>query len=256
MILLRHLLVCLLLSVGAVRAAEPAHIVFMIGEDEYRTAETLPEFAEKELKPRGWRISIVTADPADPNHFPKLIEALRDADLLFLSVRRRTPPKEQIDAVRAHLAAGRALVGIRTASHAFGLRGNAKPADPKLAAWQEFDAEVLGGNYSNHYGNEEMTTLSLAPGAESHAILKGVDVAKLATRGSLYKVSPLEKGITRLLFGTIAGKAPEPVAWTRRFGEKSARIFYTSLGHPADFQNADFRVFLTNAVAWALEKSG
>jgi len=33
-----------------------------------------------------------------------------------------------------------------------------------------------------------------------------------------------------------------------------SRIFYTSLGHPADFSDAAFTTLLTNAVFWALQK--
>ena len=249
------LLAALLLGmfITTARSAAPAHIVFMIGEDEYHTWETLPQFAEHDLKPLGYRITIIHADAADKNNFPGLAEALRDADLLFLSVRRRTPPKDQLDAVRAHLAAGRPLVGIRTACHAFALRPNDKLADPKLARWQEFDPEVLGGNYTGHHGKDKVAVTG-APGAEMHPILKGVPVAKLIGNGGLYKVSPLAKDTTPLLIGTIEGQPAEPVAWTRPFGEKHARIAYTSLGHWDDFQNPDFRRFLTNTVAWALAK--
>src|SRR6187399_673349 len=111
------------------------HIVFMIGEDEYHTWETLPEFARKELEPRGYRVTIVNADTADKNNFPGLIEALRTADLLALSVRRRTPPAEQLAAVRAYLAAGKPLLGIRTACHAFALRPTDPPAAAPLSTW-------------------------------------------------------------------------------------------------------------------------
>src|SRR5687768_10646778 len=85
----------------------------------------------------GHRITIIHADAADKNHFPGIAEALRDAGLLLVSVRRRTPRKEQLDAVRAFLAAGKPLIGIRTASHAFALRPKDTLTDPKLAAWQE-----------------------------------------------------------------------------------------------------------------------
>ena len=37
------------------------HIVFLIGEREYKTKETLPKFAEEELIPRGVRVSYVLA---------------------------------------------------------------------------------------------------------------------------------------------------------------------------------------------------
>jgi len=54
------------------------------------------------------------------------------------------------------------------------------------------------------------------------------------------------------LIGTIPDKEPEPVAWTNSY--KNSRIFYTSLGHPDDFGNAQFRRLLINAVFWAMNK--
>lgn len=254
MLLHRLLLLCCLLTAIAARAADAPHVVFLIGEDEYRTWETLPDFASKDLKPSGYRTTIVQADPANKNDFPGLVAALRDADLLFISVRRRTPPAEQLDAIRAHLAAGKALIGIRTASHAFALRGKDQPADPKLSTWQDFDPEVFGGNYSNHYKGDQVASISFAPGAQSHPILKNIPAAKLPGHGSLYKVSPLGEGTKPLLIGAIVGQAPEPVAWTRLYGSKSARVFYTSLGHPEDFKSADFRRLLVNAIGWTLDR--
>ena len=249
-------LVAILVSVSmhVAMTAQSPHVVLMIGEDEYHTWETLPEFAERDLRPRGYRVTAVVADETDKHNFPGLVAALRTADLLVVSVRRRTPPREQLDAVRAHLAAGRPLVGIRTASHAFALR----PADPPAAAthstWQDFDPEVLGGHYTNHHGAGPPTTITLVSGGTIHPILKGISVAGLVGAGSLYKVSPLEKGTTPLLMGAIPGQPAEPVAWTHIYGTKRARVFYTSLGHPDDFKNAEFRRLLANGIAWGMGK--
>src|SRR5947207_15517003 len=92
--------------VAALGLADPPkhnpHIVFMIGEDEYKTWETLPEFAKTDLEPKGFRVTVIQADAKDKNNFPGLVEALRDADLLFISLRRRAPFKEQLDAVKTH----------------------------------------------------------------------------------------------------------------------------------------------------------
>lgn len=237
-----------------VSAAHAPHVVFMIGEDEYKTWETLPEFAKTELEPRGFRVTVVHADAADKNNFPGLVAALKEADVLFLSTRRRTPVKEQLDAVRAHLAAGKPLVGIRTACHAFALRPKDRLSDPKLAMWPEFDPEVLGGHYENHYGNGPKTVVTVAEGAAHHALLEGVNVVQLVGNGSLYKVSPLAAEAKPLLIGTIPAKPPEPIAWTRIFGANHARVFYTSLGHADDFRNPEFRRLLVNGVRWAIEK--
>jgi type 1 glutamine amidotransferase len=249
-------LVAILASVSVPVATTPQapNVVFMIGEDEYHTWETLPEFAERDLRPRGYRVTIVNADATDKNNFPGLVDALRTADLLLVSVRRRTPPSEQLDAVRAHLAAGKPLVGIRTACHAFALRPADPPAPATHSTWQDFDPEVLGGHYTNHHAAGPPTTITLGSGGKMHPLLKGISVAGLIGTGSLYKVSPLEKGTTPLLMGAIPGQPAEPVAWTNLYGTKRARVFYTSLGHPDDFKNAEFRRLLANGVAWALGK--
>jgi type 1 glutamine amidotransferase len=224
----------------------------MIGEDEYHTWETLPDFAKRELEPLGYRVTTIQQDPADKNNFPGLVEALKSADLLFVSVRRRTPPIEQLNAVRAHLAAGKPLVGIRTACHAFALRPADPPATATQAVWQAFDPQVLGGHYTNHHPEGPRTAVTVAPGARDHQILKGVTVSKLFGVGSLYKVSPLEPDTTQLLIGAIPDQSPEPIAWTHRFGEKHARVFFTSFGHPEDFTNPEFRRLLVNGISWAL----
>ena len=249
----KSLLLLTALLLGAFTLSAPAaHLVFLIGEDEYHTWETLPEFAKKDLEPLGHRITIIQADAADKNHFPGIIEALRDADLLFVSVRRRTPHTGELDAVRAFLATGKPLIGIRTASHAFALMPKAAGlTDPKLAVWPEFDATVLGGHYTGHHGKDKVA-VTFAPGAEKHPILAGISAGALLGNGGLYKNTPLEKTATPLLTGTIPEQAPEPIAWTYLQGPKQGRVFYTSLGHPDDFQNPAFRRLLLNGVAWAL----
>ena len=57
---------------------------------------------------------------------------------------------------------------------------------------------------------------------------------------------------TPLLLGSWSDKPVEPVAWTNT--HKGGRIFFTSLGHPRDFENASFRKMLCNAVLWALDR--
>jgi type 1 glutamine amidotransferase len=226
--------------------------VFLIGEDEYRTWETLPIFAAQELETRGLPCAIVQQDPRDKNRFPGLHEALSDADLLLVSVRRRSPPRAQLDAIRAHLAAGKALVGIRTASHAFAVRAN-DPPDPgsDLAQWPGFDPEVLGGNYQGHHPAGPITTLAVAPGAADNPILQGIGIREFTSPSSLYRASPLAPEAGLLLLGSIPGKPAEPVAWTHCYGPRGARVFYTSLGGPDDFANPVFRRLLLNGILWA-----
>lgn len=234
-------------------AAAPAHVVLMIGEDEYKTWETLPAYADSTLRPAGLRTTVIHASKENKNDFPGLVAAVRDADLLLVSVRRRTPLKEQLAAVRAHFAAGKPIVGIRTASHGFSPLPRENITDPKLGMWTTFDADVLGGNYQGHHRGPGTTTVELAPGAAAnHPIFTGVAIAALATPNTLYKNTPLAKDATALLVGTFAPHPSEPIAWIRRAGPKQARVFYTSLGGAEDFANADFRRFLLNGIAWSL----
>ncbi len=226
------------------------HVVFLIGEKEYRTNETLPKFALEQLG-KDYRVSYVHASVDEPNMFPG-IEVVKDADVLFVSVRRRTPPPQQLDVVRQHVVAGKPVIGIRTASHAFTLRN--KPAPAGRAAWPEFDAQVFGGNYSNHYGNKLVATVRIIPEHADHPILNGVPTGEFTSGGSLYVVTPLAAGTTPLLMGRVAGHDPEPMAWTFTRAD-GGRSFYTSLGYPDDFQTPAFVRLLKNAVDWVAEES-
>ena len=221
--------------------------MFVIGEDEYQTEKTLPAFALKELEPLGIRCTMAIADPKSPHDFPG-VAALEDADLLVLSVRRRAPKAAEMAIIRRYIEAGKPFVGIRTACHAFDTRGKA-PAGH--AEWTTFDPDVLGGHYTNHYGNDLKPTIDLAPSDKPHRILAGVETPFTAS-GSLYKVSPLASTTRTLLMGRIPGHPAEPVAWVNR--ESQAKIFYTSLGHPGDFDVPAFRRLLRNAIFWALDR--
>ena len=227
-------------------------ILMVLGEDEYKTELTLPAFARQELEPHGFQVHLVHADPADKNNFPGLAQGVARSDLVLISIRRRTPPNEQLDAIRAHLAASKPLIGIRTASHAFAVREQNAPLANGAVPWPEFDPEVLGGHYTGHYGVGPKVSTAVAPGAERHPILHGVDLTRLLSNGSLYRVTPLAGSTTPLVMGSIPAQSPEPVAWTNSSRAGQAPVFYTSLGHPDDFQNPAFRKLLLNGICWAL----
>ena len=222
------------------------HVVILQGETEYRTAETLPPFAIDHLG-KDYRVSFVWLDEASQASFPG-IEAVRDADVLVVSVRRRPLPAAELDLVRSHVAAGKPVLGIRTASHAFHLRDQAPPAG--LADWPDLDATVFGGSYTNHHPADVATSVRSVAEAADHPILGGIAAAAFPAGGGLYLTAPLAPGTTELLRGRAEGVAQEePVAWTfvRRDGGRS---FYTSLGHRDDFQRPEFATLITNALRW------
>ena len=238
-----------------ISAASASNIVIMVVEDpnNYEAPRTMRDFAEKQLRPLGHQVTIIDGDKPQPHHFAGLVEALKDADLLVLFSRRRFPPKDQMDAIRAHLAAGKPLLGIRTANHAF-IPKPKEVVDPSLAPWPEFTDEVLGAPNTGYETKGLLYTVRIAPGAENSPLLGGVSPANILGAQSLYKVLPLAADVTPLLIGTAKTNTspPMPVAWTRTYGSKKARIFYTSLGAPEDMQIADVRTLLLNGVKWTL----
>ena len=226
-------------------------IAMIIGENEYRTWETLPEFARKELEWRGYQVSYVLSSPNDGDPNFKNFEAIKDADLLLVSARRRTPPKAMMDLLRAHVDAGKPVVGIRTASHAF----DATPTNSEFASWSKFDVDVLGGHYEGHYGNKPPTAphsvIETVSSNASHLVLTGVKSSPFRVTSHLYKNRNLVATTISLLRGRVEGQdAVEPVAWVNIAQDR--RVFYTSLGNPEDFQLPAFRRLLLNGILWCL----
>lgn len=221
-------------------------ILFLIGEREYSTELTLPFFAEEHLSSK-YKLEFLFADDND-NDFGDIENSLIDADLLFVSVRRRSLKAPDMASIKHFIKSGKPVLGIRTSSHAFSLRG--KPPPKGELVWEEFDQQVFGGNYSNHYGNE-LTAFGMINDVD-HYIIDGVNPKAFVTGGSLYKVLPLKKSTKVIVDGYTSKKeVKQPLAWINEndFGGKS---FYTSLGHVDDFKNINFINILKNAVDWLI----
>ncbi|MCP4451721.1 MAG: ThuA domain-containing protein, partial [Planctomycetes bacterium] len=226
-------------------------VVFISAESEYGSVETLPGFAQNLALHHGLQCDILQGSPerkGDDRHEISGMEAVSQADLVVVYARRRAFPADQMAFLKDYLNRGGALIGLRTASHAFDSRGSG-PADHM--EWATFDPEVLGGHYHGHHGAGPLCTVTRDSSAGDHPILGGVKLP-LVSHGSLYEVRPLTRTTTSLLMGTIPGQEAEPVAWTHQY--HGARIFYTSLGHADDFMNPEFRRLLVNAVFWTMNK--
>ncbi len=220
-----------------------SHLVMLIAEREYRTNETLPAFAASHLG-RDFQVTTVFDSEADRNSL-RGVEAVGMADILLVSVRRRVLPPAELKWVRDHVAAGKPVIGIRTANHAFTLHGKQPPVGHD--AWPEFDWEVFGGNYHGHHGNKLRSTITVT--AADHQIVMGLTTRMITQGGSLYKTSPLADGTEILSTGTIAGMPTQPVSWTFMRAD-GGRSFYTSMGHIDDFRNPGFTRMLYQAICW------
>ena len=222
-------------------------MVMLIGEDEYKTETTLPEFAATELG-KYLRVSFVFSDDRKLNEFPGA-EAIKNADALLISVRRRAMPKVHLDLIRQHIAMGKPIIGIRTASHAF----EPKTLDRNAGQdqWVDFDGEVLGGNYTGHHG-ANIPTFAIIDAEIKHPILTGIAPGEWKVGSSLYKSAPLKSKAVPIAFGRAEKvETKEPIAWTYT-NEGNGRVFYTSLGHVDDFKIPGFRKLLRNGILWAV----
>jgi len=153
-----------------------------------------------------------------------------------------------MEVVRRYVESGKPIVGIRTANHAFCLKD--KQPIEGLAHWPAWDAEIFGGNYTNHHGDGPDVDIAKASVVLDHDILAGVDVSMLKGKGSLYQVTPIDPKAMPLLTGEISGKPAEPIAWVFK-SKYGSPTFYTSLGHPDEFEQEEFVKLLRNAVHWA-----
>jgi type 1 glutamine amidotransferase len=212
---------------------KPLRVCLVSGSLEYDSDTSLGKL-QKHLE-KNYFVECSRAFIKTESDLPGL-ENLDKCDVMLLFTRRLKITGDQLERVKRYCLAGKPIVGIRTASHAF-------------QNWLDLDKEVLGGNYQGHYKEGPLCEVKIADSAKSHPILKGVQSYKSA--GSLYKNMGLAKDVDILLSGSIP-EHTEPIAWTRNY--KGARIFYTSLGHQKDFDDPNFVTLVTNALFWTAQR--
>lgn len=222
-------------------AAEPAPLkIHMIsGSREYKSEESLKNL-QKHLED-SYKVRITASWATDSGAELPNAERIKEADVLLVFARRMKLPEAQLALLRAHWESGKPVVAIRTASHAWSNQENAT-----------FDRKVLGGNFTGHLKDEPVAVVA-TDAARDHPVLKGVGPWNSR---KLYKVGPQPTTITVLQTGAATTAdgvtVTQPVTWTNTY--KGARIFYTSLGVPEDFDEPSYILLLTNAVFWTAQR--
>ena len=256
------------------------HIVFITGDEEYRSEESMPALARILAKRHGFRCTVLFSvnpesgeiDPSVADNIPGL-EALKDADLAVVFTRFRHLPENQMALFVDYVNSGRPVIGIRTATHAFDY--DRSPRE-RFAEWAwrgphpkfpgGFGRQVLGETWVDHYGGyrSESTLGIVVPERQGHPILRGVD--RIWGPSHAYAVTRLEGDSQPLVMGQpLVGlkpddaadreKPPVPVAWTKTFtgtSGKPARVFTTTMGYGDDFREEGFRRMLVNACYWCV----
>ena len=104
------------------------HIVFLAGDHEYRSEESLPALARILAKHYGFKCSVFfTTNPQTGFIEPGSsniagLEALRTADLLVVFLRFQDFPDAEMQHIADYLERGGPVVGFRTATHAFQIK--------------------------------------------------------------------------------------------------------------------------------------
>jgi Trehalose utilisation len=252
------------------------HIVFIAGDQEYRSEESLPALARILSRRYGFKSSVFfTTDPKtgviDPesSHISGL-EALRTADLLVLFLRFRDFPDDQMQHIVDYLDRGGPIVGYRTATHAFQI----KRPDAKFVkyTWNRkeddypggFGRQILGETWVSHYGtnHKQSSRLLLQPDEAKHPILTGVKDVWVQSGG--YTANPIEGSRVLAVGQILDGMTPDsppakdkkelPVAWYRTYqgaSGKPGRVYTTTHGASEDLLNDGFRRMQVNAILWA-----
>src|SRR5688572_26785276 len=191
------------------------HIVFLAGDHEYRSDESLPALARILAKHYGFKCSVFfTTNPQtgfiEPgsSHIAGL-DAIRTADLLVVFLRFQDFPDDQMQHIVDYLDRGGPVVGFRTATHAFQI----KRPDAKYLkyTWRNggdeayqggFGRQVLGETWVSHYGKNhaQSSRLLLQADQAAHPILRGVKDVWVQSGG--YTADPIA-GSTVLALGQI-----------------------------------------------------
>ncbi|MCP5521770.1 MAG: ThuA domain-containing protein [Verrucomicrobiales bacterium] len=262
------------------------HIVFLAGDEEYRSEQGLPMLARILAIRHGFKCTVLFSTDTDsgeiaPNDQVNMpgLDHLKDADLVVMLLRFREWPDAEMKKFVDYYLAGKPIVALRTSTHAFAYNRDKQSPYAKYdyrgnQDWPGgFGQQVLGDTWINHHGNHgvESTRGILNPAEADNPILRGVSDIWGPT--DVYGLKNYPADATTLVFGQVLkGMHPDdeavagpkndpmmPVAWTRvRVNEarKTNRIFTTTMGASVDLANAGLRRLVVNACYWAVGLEG
>jgi putative heme-binding domain-containing protein len=251
-------------------------IVLISGDEEYRSEEALPMLGKILSQRHGFACSVHFAvdpqtgiiDSNNQNNIPGL-EQLDNADLMIIATRFRELPDEQMKHVVDFINAGKPVIGLRTATHAFNY---SKHPDSPYAAWSfsssswpgGFGQQILGDTWISHHGNHghEATRGILNEKQKDNPVLRGV--SDVFGQTDVYGVKNLTPDAKVLFYGqVVAGMKPGdppvegekngpmmPVAWLKEYkapSGKSGQAFCTTMGASVDFTSEGLRRLIVNA---------
>ena len=273
------------------------HVVLISGDEEYRSEEALPQLGKILSKHHGFQCTVTFAiDPntglIDPNNGKNIpgLEALKTADLMIIATRFRDLPDDQMKHIDDYLKAGKPVIGMRTATHAFNIGNNKTYShyswryNGEKKEWKNgFGKLVLGETWVNHHGGHKRDSCRgvIDKGAAGHPITRGLKDGDVWGPSDTYGVHlPLPgdskpiirgqvvlrpgKGGNDVFYGMkptdtelVKGKNDPvmPVGWTKSYhvpGGKKGKAFNTTMGASTDLVADGTRRMIVNAAYWCL----
>jgi hypothetical protein len=262
------------------------HVVFLAGDEEYRSEEALPMLAKILSQRHGFKCTVLFSVDPDGTINPKNGKSLSNpaaldtADAIVMSLRFRAWPDEDMARFDKLLQSGKPIVALRTSTHAF----SGLPKDGPWASWNfnsqgGFGKRVLGETWVTHWGKHkvEATRGVLEPSARDNPLLRGI--TDLFGDTDVYEAYPpadatiLARGIVLQTLSPDSPPAayrktrasdkqeqdvndpPMPVVWTRLHKNDSGtttRILTTTMGSATDLENEGLRRLVVNGVYWGL----
>ncbi|HVX61513.1 MAG TPA: hypothetical protein VHC19_12950 [Pirellulales bacterium] len=263
--------------------AGPGHgkrVVFLSGDEEYRSEEGLPMLAKILSQRHGFTCTVLFSVDADgmisPDNGASLsgAEALDSADAIVMLLRFRHWPDDIMKRFADAIDRGVPILALRTSTHAFNM-----PAASNYKEFTAFGKKTLGEQWVSHWGSHkhEATRGVIEQSAEGDPILRGV--SEIFGDTDVYEAHPPADAHILVRGQVLKGMNPSdppadyrkrnakgkeqgindpmmPVAWTRinkAPSGKENKIFCTTMGAATDLKNEGLRRLVVNAVYWGLE---
>lgn len=298
--MMKHIAACIALGVLAFTASARAkdwvtyegkdgpgkgkHIVFLGGDEEYRSEESLPMLARLLSQRHGFKCTVLFSLAADgtfdPNNGASVegIEALDSADLCVMLMRFRHWPDDKMKHFDDYVMSGKPIIALRTSTHAFNTDKKSPFAKyaynaSKDSGWAGgFGKEVLGETWVSHWGSHkhEATKGIIAEAAKSDPLLQGV--TDLFGTTDVYEAHPPADAKVLVTGQVLKGMEPtdapadykkkvkdaevpvndpmQPIVWTREYKNekgKTNKVLTTTMGAATDLVNESLRRLIVNA---------
>lgn len=255
------------------------HVVFLSGDEEYRSEEGLPMLARLLSERHGFKTTVLFSVDGDgtinPNNQKSLSgsQALESADAIVMALRFRNWPEEDMERFVNAYRAGKPIVALRTSTHAFSIGGG------KFKEFTSFGKRVLGEEWVSHWGvhGREATKGIVEEAAKDHPVLRGVEGVFGDT--DVYEAYPPADATILLRGQVLKGMNPDdppasyvkkrasdggeqdvntpmmPIAWVREFKNEAGnvnRILTTTMGAATDLESEGLRRLVVNGIFWGL----